>query len=105
MRDELRKVLQDLHGYEVPLTGEVTLDADLDYQNKLTSNEIETALTSIINLVDKELKGLKQMTSVAVVVDPHDLSKGQVGNIPIQNTYNQARLRNSPFSILVMYLP
>ncbi len=51
---------------------------------------LEEALTSIINLVDKELKGLKQLTSVGEVVDPHDLSKGQVGNIPIQNTYNQA---------------
>lgn len=56
-REELEKMLRDLHGYEVPLTGEVTLDADLDYENKLVTREIETALTSIINLVDKEVIG------------------------------------------------
>lgn len=32
----------------------------------------------------------KQYTSVGLVTDPHDLSKGPTGKIPIQNGYNQA---------------
>ena len=32
----------------------------------------------------------KQYTSVGLVTDPHDLSKGPDGKIPIQNGYNQA---------------
>lgn len=52
--EAIDKILRDLHGYEVPLTGEVTLDADLDFQNKLVTREIETAKLALTNAV-KEL--------------------------------------------------
>ena len=40
--------------------------------------------------IREAVKGMQEYTRVAVVVDPHDLSKGPSGRIPIENRYNQA---------------
>ena len=52
--NELDEILSDLHGYEIPLTGEVTLDADLDYQNKLIAREKAEAKRQIQELIAKD---------------------------------------------------
>jgi hypothetical protein len=55
--DKLDKILSDLHGYELPLTGEVTLDADLDYGNKIVAKEKAQAKQAIQDYIRSEIIG------------------------------------------------
>lgn len=89
-REELEKMLRDLHGYEVPLTGEVTLDADLDYENKLVTREIETAITSIINLVDKEVIKDDEDLDVQSEFDKLDIPHPETDKYPYLYSVRQA---------------